>query len=627
MCGIAGVCAPRGATAPRDAAERMVKSLYHRGPDDWGLHSADGLAMGITRLSIIDVVGGHQPISSEDGQVTVVCNGEIYNHGELRRELQARGHVFKTGSDVEVIVHLYEEVGTRFIERLRGMFAVAVWDERRQTMVLARDRLGIKPLFYAVQGGAVLFGSEIKALVRSGLLHLHLDTLALDRYLTFGYIPAPLTIYQEIKKLEPGHLLIYDGRRLTTERYWQLRFAPVAHADEAEMSSRFLELFTDAVRTHLMSEVSLGAFLSGGIDSSLIVALMSVCSSAPVKTFTIGFGGTVGAFLDERPYARMVSRRYGTDHTEFQVLPRVEQVLDEVVQALDEPFADDSVIPTSYICKLARSQVTVALTGLGADELFGGYERHLGLKLSAHYDRLPAFVRSGVIAPVVNSLRERKDGHYTIDHLKRFVRSAGLPPSRRYVDYVTVFSEALKRRVCRPAALNGRHGQIDPFNTQFFDTPFAGDIVDRALYHDLHTYLPEDILAMSDRLSMHYGLELRVPFLDHPLVEFCATIPSSLKIQALTKKYLLKEVARKLLPKEVINHRKQGFGSPMSAWLRGDLKHYASETLSPQRLRKHGLFDEQAVQSLMDAHMSHRESNNRQLFTLIMFQKWYERFM
>jgi len=627
MCGIAGICSRDGTIAPFETMERMVKALHHRGPDDQGLHVSPGLAMGITRLSIIDVAGGHQPISSEDGQVTVVCNGEIYNHDELRRELQAAGHVFKTRSDVEVIVHLYEEEGTKFISRLRGMFAFALWDARNQTLVLGRDRLGIKPLFYALQDGAVLFGSEIKALTRSGLLHLHLDHHALDRYLTFGYIPVPLTIYKEIKKLEPGHLLIYDGKRVAIERYWQLKFAPVPDADEAALGKRFLELLDDAVRTHLMSEVSLGAFLSGGVDSSLIVAMMSAHSRIPVKTFTIGFGGTVGAFLDERPYARMVSRRYGTDHTEFEILPRVEEVLDEVVQAFDEPFSDDSVIPTSYICKLARSQVTVALTGLGADELFGGYERHLGLKLSAHYDRLPGFVRSGMIAPIVNSLPERQDGHYTVDHLKRFVRSAELPPSRRYVDYVTVFSESLKRQVCRPGSLNGRNGGFDPEDTQYFDTPHATDLLDRALYHDLHTYLPEDILAMSDRLSMYYGLELRVPFVDHPLVEFCATIPSSLKIQTLTKKYLLKEVARTLLPKAVIDHRKQGFGSPMSAWLRGDLKHYACDTLSAKRLRTHGLFNEQAVKSLMDAHMSHRESNNRQLFALIMFQKWYERFM
>ncbi len=545
MCGIAGIFELDGRAAPRPIVERMVETLHHRGPDDRGFHHAGRLSMGMRRLSIIDVAGGQQPLSSEDGQVTVVCNGEIYNHQELRRELQAGGHVFKTRSDIEVIVHLYEEHGDGFIERLRGMFAIALWDERRQRLILGRDRLGIKPLFYAVEDGRVLFGSEIKALVGSGVLNRHLDPHALDRYLTCGYIPAPLSIYREIKKLEPGHVMICEQARVRTERYWQLRFEPQPDPDEAALSRRFLELFADAVRTHLMSDVSLGAFLSGGVDSSLVVALMSECTSAPVKTFTIGFGGTVGGYLDERPYARLVSQRYGTDHTEFEVLPKIEEVLDEAVEAFDEPFADDSVIPTAYICKLARSEVTVALTGLGGDELFGGYERHLGLKLSAHYDRVPAFVRNGLVAPVVNRLPERRDGHYTVNHLKRFVRSAGLSPARRYLDYTTVFSDALKRAVCRPGSLNGSAGAVD---TEYFDTPFASNLVDRALYHDIHTYLPEDILALSDRLSMQHGLELRVPFLDHPLVEFCATIPSSMKIQSLTKKYLLKKLARPLLP-------------------------------------------------------------------------------
>jgi asparagine synthase (glutamine-hydrolysing) len=625
MCGIAGVYVPgEAARVGREAVGRMVGALHHRGPDDRGFHFDDGLGMGMTRLSIIDVAGGHQPISSEDGQVTVICNGEIYNHAELRRELEEDGHVFRSGSDVEVIVHLYEAVQHRFIERLRGMFAVALWDARRQTLLLGRDRLGIKPLFYAQHGGGILFGSEIKSLVRSGLLHLHLDPHALDRYLTFGYIPSPLTIYKEIRKLDPGHLLICDARGIRVERYWRLRFAPAGKADEAELSHRFLELFGDAVRSHLMSDVSLGAFLSGGIDSSLIVALMSGYSAAPVKTFTIGFGGSAGGYLDERVYARALSRRYGTDHTEFEVQPRPEETLEEVVGAFDEPFADDSVIPTMAICKLARSKVTVALTGLGGDELFGGYERYLGLKLSGQYRRLPSFVRRGMVAPLVERLPERKDGHYTINHLKRFVRSADLPASRRYLDYISVFNESLKRQVCRPGTLNGGS---DGRDGELFDGPFATGLVDRALYHDFHTYLPEDILALSDRLSMHYGLELRVPFLDHPLVEFCATIPSSLKIRAMAKKYLLKKIARPLMPAEIVDHRKQGFASPMAAWLRGDLKQYVHETLSPARLARHGLFDPAAVQSLIAAHDSRRESHERQLFALVMFQKWHERFM
>jgi asparagine synthase (glutamine-hydrolysing) len=626
MCGIAGCWTPEGALdVRRDVVERMVASLRHRGPDDEGFHFSPRAGIGMTRLSIIDVSGGHQPISSEDGSITVVCNGEIYNHDELRAELMARGHLFKTRSDVEVIVHLYEEVGAKCIERLRGMFAVALWDERSQRLLVARDRLGIKPLFYARHAGGLQFASEMKAIARAGVPGVELDPEALDRYLTFGYIPAPLTIYREIRKLDPGHLMIADASGVRTERYWQLRFEPIPDADEVALGRRFVELFEDAVRSHLMSDVSLGAFLSGGVDSSLVVALMAELTSTPVKTFTIGFGGAAGGHMDERPYARMLSRRYGTTHTEFEVQPDLEEVLDHVVDAFDEPFADDSVIPTYYICKLARESVTVALTGLGGDELFGGYERHLGLKLSARYDQVPAFVRRRMIGPLVNSLPERRNGHYTINHLKRFVRAAELPAARRYLNYVTVFNEALKRRICIDGVLDAGDGHAA--DTRHFDSPAASDLVDRALNHDIHTYLPEDILALSDRLSMQCSLELRVPFLDHPLVEFCATIPSSLKIRAMTKKYLLRRVARRFVPDEVIDHRKQGFASPMTAWLRTDLKGYVRSTLAPERLARHGLFDADAVNGLIEAHMTRRETYDRQLFALMMFQKWHERFM
>jgi asparagine synthase (glutamine-hydrolysing) len=626
MCGIAGLWAPADEhESHREVVERMVASLSHRGPDDQGFHIAKRAGIGMTRLSIIDVAGGHQPISSEDGMVTVVCNGEIYNHEELRRELMARGHVFRTGSDVEVIVHLYEEMGPRCIERLRGMFGVALWDERKQKLLLARDRLGIKPLFYAPYRGGLLFASEMKAIVRARV-PLSLDGDALDQYLTFGYIPAPLTIYREIRKLDPGHILIGDARGYTIERYWQLRFDPIPDADEHFLGRRFVELFADAVRSHLMSDVSLGAFLSGGIDSGLVVALMAEMTSTPVKTFTIGFGGGAGGHLDERPYARMLNRRYGTTHTEFEVQPNLEEVLDHAVDAFDEPFADDSVIPTYYICKAAREHVTVALTGLGGDELFGGYERYLGLKLSGRYQRVPPFVRRHIIGPLIDRLPERQDGHYTVNHLKRFVRAGELPPSSRYLNYVTVFNEALKRQLCVPGMFD--RGSADgASDAQHFNSPVASDLIDRALNHDFNTYLPDDILALSDRLSMRSGLELRVPFLDHPLVEFCATIPSSLKIRATTKKYLLRRVARKFLPDEVIDHRKQGFASPLTAWLRNDLNGYVRSVLSPRRLARHGLFEAGAVNTLIDAHMSRREIYDRQIFALIMFQKWHERFM
>ena len=625
MCGIAGMIDTTGNGA-LPSVERMVAALRHRGPDDKGIHSSHDVAIGMTRLSIIDLVSGHQPISSEDGHVTVVCNGEIYNHLELRRELEGKGHCFRTRSDVEVIVHLYEEVGERCFERLRGMFGAAIWDERRRKLVVGRDRLGIKPVFYSAHGGRMLFASEIKAIAQSGDVPLRLDYDALDRYLSLGYIPAPLTIYRDIRKLEPGHMIVCERGCVRVQEYWRLAERPQHTASEPELTERFLHLFSDAVRSHLMSDVSLGAFLSGGVDSSLLVAVMSAHTSEPVKTFTIGFGGNAGGYLDERTYARALSRRYGTAHTEFEVRPDLESILDEAVATFDEPFADDSVIPTFHICRLARQHVTVALTGLGGDELFGGYERHLGAKLSGAYDRVPRLLRDRLVGPLVDRIPERQDGHYTVNHLKRFVRAAALPPADRYLTYGSVFSSQMKQRVCTADTLKKLQQRNASADTQYFDG-WRGDAVGRALYHDIHTYLPEDVLALSDRVSMRYSLELRVPFLDHELVEFCASIPSTLKIRALTKKYLLKRAAAPLLPPEILNHRKQGFASPMSAWMRSDLQHYVRETLSPSRLKRHGFFDDNAVRELIDAHMTRRESHDRQLFALIMFQKWHERFM
>jgi len=629
MCGIAGLYAPLETPAAlRAMLERMVGVLHHRGPDDRGYFCADGFGMGMTRLSIIDVAGGHQPISTEDGQVTVVCNGEIYNHRELRDELEARGHTLGSGSDVEVIGHLYEEMGTEFVSRLRGMFAIALWDHRRRRLVIVRDRLGIKPLHYAIAGDRLFFSSELKSMRSIDRLPLTLDPLALDRYFTFGYVPAPHTIYREVRKLPPGHLLIWEDGAAKIQQYWRLRFAPDPAMDEEAFAARFLALFRDAVGSHLMSDVPLGAFLSGGIDSSLMVALMVNGASGPVQTFTMGFGQNAGKHFDERPLARMVATRYGTLQTEYEVQPRVEEVLEHVVEAFDEPFADDSVIPSYYICNLAKRYVTVALTGLGGDELFGGYERYLGLKLSAGYEWVPSLLRDHVVHPAVERLAEQRNGHYSVNHAKRFIRSAGQSPADRYLDYLTVVGESAKSRLLNRGALGAV--VADPPAAEFsrrFNSAPADSLLDRAFYSDFQTHLPDDILTLTDRLSMAQGLEVRVPFLDHPLVEFCATIPSSLKVRYWTKKYLLRQVARDYLPNEILTHRKQGFASPMAAWLRKDLKVYLLDTLSEKRLARHGLFKPAEVTAMIEAHLSRRESNDRQLFALVMFQKWFERFM
>ncbi len=628
MCGIAGLWAPELSSGEVGARlDAMTEALHRRGPDDRGALTWDhGFALGMTRLAIIDVAGGHQPIDNEDGSLTIVCNGEIYNHGALREDLRRRGHRFKTDSDVEVILHLYEDEGDQCLAKVHGMFAVAILDRRNRRLFVGRDRLGIKPLYYAFSPATrrFVFGSEIKALVGSGLVDRRLDPQGFDQYLTFGYVPSPYSIYSAIRKLPPAHYLVLQDDGVRLQQYWAPAQAE-ARGSLDELEQQFDERFAEAVRSHLMSEVPLGAFLSGGVDSGLVVSAMAEATSSPVRTFTIGFGGATGGFLDERSIAREISARYGTAHTELEVTPSAADVLDEVVHAFDEPFADDSVIPSYYVCKLARQHVTVALSGLGGDELFGGYERHLGFALSSTYARVPGVLRNGLIAPLVNALPERADGHYTVNHLKRFVRASHLPPEQRYASYVSVLNQGLKAEVLSDdaqawlAASRRSAPEIATMNPALSGLPAALD-------YDLRTYLPDDVLALSDRLSMWSGLELRVPFLDDRLVEFCYSLPPGVKIRGMTKKFLLRRVAERRLPRSVLTHRKQGFASPMAAWLRTDLRDYVRDALAPARLARHGLFRPEAVARMLDDHQSRRESYDKQLFTLLMFQKWHDHF-
>jgi asparagine synthase (glutamine-hydrolysing) len=627
MCGIAGLVSLSEATrAQPDWVQRMVSTIEHRGPDDRGVFDGGQACLGVCRLSIVDLAGGHQPLSNEDDTLTLVCNGEIYNSPALRKQLLAQGHTFKTRGDVEVILHLYEEHGLECAKHLQGMFAFALWDSKRKRLLVARDRLGIKPLFFAEADGFLWFCSEIKGLLSPGRIGKDIHWEGLDRYFTFGYIPAPVTIYSRVQKLLPAHQLVVERGRIAIEPYWKLSIHPNGVGRTEDLEERLLDLLRKAVRSHLMSDVPLGAFLSGGVDSSLIVALMSEFSESPVNTFTMGFGGQKGGYLDERPFARLVSQRYGTNHTEYEVQPHLDEILERIVDAFDEPFADDSVIPTYYICQLTAQKVKVALTGLGGDELFGGYERYLGLRLSEYYRTVPGFLRQGIVSPIVNRLPEPKSGHYTVNHMKRFVRAAELPPDRRYLQYLEVFSSAERQNLYSPETRSRiRNEKHEALRCDYFSAVNAPTLLDRAFYQDLHTYVPEDILALTDRLSMHHSLELRVPFLDHELVEFCVNIPSSLKIRHFRKKYFLRKIARQLLPKEVLAHRKQGFASPMAAWLRGDLRGYIADSLSEARLRRHGCLLPAEVQRLVTQHLRRRELNDRKIFAVLMFQKWFER--
>jgi asparagine synthase (glutamine-hydrolysing) len=582
--------------------------------------------MGMRRLSIIDVAGGHQPITNEDGSLAIVYNGEVFNHEPLQAALKHRGHLFKTRSDTETILHLFEEEGPACLRHFRGMFALAIWNRRTRELFIARDRLGIKPLHYCHDGKRLLFGSEIKSLLADRRVSREIDWTAIDAFLTYGYIPAPWTAYKCIKKLLPGHYLIANDRGIRIEQYWDLDMEPKARGSAEDLEREFIERFRESVRMRLLSEVPLGAYLSGGVDSSLVVAMMAQESREAINTLTIGFGGDTGSFLDERPYAHEVAARYGTNHRELEVRPRVEEALDVAIQAFDEPFADDSVIPTHHICALARENVTVALTGLGGDENFAGYERYLGFHYSRIAESFPWRSLLHLAKPAIMSLKEQRGGHYRVNHLKRFVQGNGLPAPERWRSYLEVLSAAERQTLYTPEIKK----EIDFEATeragmQYYDRVNASDPLDRAMYQDIKMYLPDDILALTDRIGMWHSLELRVPFVDHTLVEFCARIPAGLKLQWGRKKHLLRNAARPFLPPSVINHRKQGFAAPLAIWLRGDLRPFVENVLAPAAVARFGVLTPAAVSASVRAHHERRRLNDKQIFSMLMLQLWLAR--
>jgi asparagine synthase (glutamine-hydrolysing) len=630
VCGIAGLYSLTDDPLETPGLlERMTSSLTHRGPDECGYHRDARSALGHRRLSIIDLKSGQQPLYNEDHTVSVVFNGEIYNFEDIRRRLLERGHRFRTRSDTETIVHAYEEWGPSCVERFRGMFAFAIRDERRDTLFLARDRFGKKPLFYATYDGMFVFASEMKAILADPRFTREIDEEALAAYFTLSYIPAPRTIFKGICKLLPGHTITIRRGQIQQQRYWSLAFNPNRRRREADVVDELTDRIDEAVRIRLMSEVPLGAFLSGGIDSSAVVAFMAMSSPNPVNTFTIGFSGNTGSFDDERQYARMTSDRYRTQHYEYEVRPDLSGIIESIVRSFDEPFADDGAIPSYYVCKTAREHVTVALSGLGGDEAFLGYERYLGFRLGQWFNRVPAPVRSGVIRPLVGWLPEPRLGGNRINHLKRFVRAAVDDEARRYFGFVTKIAPEYRHRLFGPnggRTSDAAESVQESFMSHYREAP-ADDPLDRLLYCDTQTYLPDDILALTDRLSMCHSLEVRVPFLDHELFEFAATIPADLKIKWLQKKRLLKKSVAPLLPRPVLSHKKQGFVGPMSHWLKTDLRRQTLDVLSPERLARHGLFDTATVSRILSDHFDGRETNDTLIWSLVVFQIWFDLYL
>jgi asparagine synthase (glutamine-hydrolysing) len=598
----------------------MCQVITHRGPDDAGYYVAGGVAIGMRRLSIIDIASGHQPISNEDGTIWIVFNGEIYNFAELRADLIARGHRFKTHSDTETIVHLYEEDGERCVERLRGMFGFAIWDGRENKLFLARDRAGKKPLHYTMVGDTLVFGSEIKSLLQFPGVERRANAEAISDYLSFGYVPDPQTAFCGIHKLPPGHTLTFRNGRATTRQYWDFNFDKIEQSSREERFyvERLRELIAEAVRIRLVSEVPLGAFLSGGVDSSTVVAMMARAMDQPVKTFSIGFSE---ASFDELKYARLTAERYQTDHHEFVVTPDVCRLVEEIVWHHDEPFADASSIPTYVVSKMAREFVTVILSGDGGDELFAGYERYLVHQGRNRFERIPRWFRRGVMLPLSRVLPRAAYG-------KQFLRNISLPDGARFVDSLSYFGADAKRSLLGDAIrreLNG-HDSSTAFE-RLFAEPRSADQIERLLYLDSKTYLPGDILTKVDRMSMAHSIEARVPLLDHELIEFVETIPSNLKLRGQTTKHILKQAMADLIPNEIIHRPKMGFGVPLRKWLNNELRELLYDTLTDRRARERGLLDPQAVLALLDEHARGRRDNSLHLWGLLNLELWHRSFI
>jgi asparagine synthase (glutamine-hydrolysing) len=624
MCGICGFYEFQNhePVDPR-VLDEMLHVLRHRGPDDDGVYFEKDLALGMRRLSIIDLAGGTQPISNEDGNIQTVFNGEIYNYQELRRQLESRGHTLATKSDTEVIVHLYEDLGEQCLTQLRGMFGLAIWDARRRRLFLARDRLGIKPLYYNESAGCLIFGSEIKAILQHPSVHASLNAEALSNFLSLKYVPAPQTMFAGIHALPPGCSLTCDQNGVRVRRYWDLSFASGGNGPVSERAcaEQLESLLKESVRLHLVSDVPFGAFLSGGIDSSLIVALMSRFLSEPVKTYSVGFEGAAETF-SELPYARMVARKYRTDHHEVFIRPEhLVDLSEKVIWHLDQPIADEAALGNYMVAELASREVKMVLTGEGGDELFAGYARYAGELLSPLFRRLPKFARSLALA-----------GSEHLPGLRRqkIALNALCRPDEvsRLVNWFPLFNSEAKQGLLSgdfKRSLNGHNA--DSVFAEHLARTDAHSPLHRMLYVDTKLWLPDDLLARGDKTSMAASLEARIPLLDHKLVEFAASLPPGLKVKGLTRKYLLKEVAKAWIPTEILHRKKKGFPMPFSIWFRKEAGPFLHDALSPATVRRRGLFEPRFVQKLLGEHDSGFANHGSLLWGLLSVELWHRCFL
>ncbi len=626
MCGIYGVLSLAGPRRLEPAAlSRMGRAIVHRGPDDEGAYADDHMLLGMRRLSIIDVSGGHQPIGNEDGSIVVVCNGEIYNFQQLRRELEGAGHRFATHSDTEVIVHLYEEHGDAFLERLEGMFGLAIWDKPRRRLIVARDPLGIKPIYYTLADGQLAFASEAKALLQLPQTRATLDTAGLAQYLAFGYVSAPHSMFAGVRKLLPGEALTVEEGKCRWRRFWS---AP-EDVDDSLSESQWVEQIRAelerSVQDQMVSDVPIGAFLSGGIDSSAVVALMSRHTDHPVKTYSIGFRGSSGAELyNELPYARLVAERFRTEHREIIVQPDVAALLPELLWHLDEPIADAAFITTYLVSKFAREDVTVILSGVGGDELFGGYNRYMDEHYRSRYQRIPRFLRRGLIDPIARRLPS--DRHSPLLNKLRLVRAFVLADSLgfedRYRKYMEVFDAAERTALLRADGA----GFDDCIARAFADSP-SRDPLRRLMDVDLATQLPEDLLMLTDKMSMAVSLECRVPLLDQRLTRLSARLPASLRIRGGELKYVMKKALQGIVPDNILHRQKRGFGAPIGAWFKAELAGFLREILSETALARRGLVDPATVARVVREHERQEADRTDHLLALVNLEIWCRMFL
>lgn len=633
MCGICGMISySKNRVISETLIGNMCSKVFHRGPDEEGVFVKNDIypsvGLGHRRLKIIDLSeSASQPMSNEDGTILVVFNGEIYNFQELRLSLKGKGHKFKSQSDTEVIIHLYEEEGPDCVKRLRGMFAFAIWDSNSKLLLLARDRLGKKPLLYSYKNGIFIFASEFMSLIAGGNISKEINLFAIKDYLTFGYISAPVSIYKDIRKLLPGHILLLKDREIKIQRYWYLNYYPKADISFSDAKDKAVHLLEEAVKIRLNSDVPLGAFLSGGLDSSTIVALMhKYMPSGKVKTFSIGFDDKN---FDELRYARIVAERLNTEHHEFIVKPDALGILPELVEHYGEPYADSSCVPTYYVANRTRQYVTVALNGDGGDELFAGYERYRAVYLSRWYNSVPYFIRKNIIEAAVNLIPYKPHTKNKIFRLRRFFKSSGLPIPDRYLRWVAFCDSDFQDKLYSKEFMRTLAGGVsqESIFLPFFNNGNDYELIDRLLSLDTNTYLPNDLLVKVDIAAMANSLEARSPFLDHCLVEFVASLKADYKMKWLIKKYLLKKIAKDFIPRSIIHRKKMGFGVPIGRWFRNELKGFLKETLLSSRSLKRGYFNPEFINAVVKQHTQGKSDHSPQLWALLMLELWHNRFI